>query len=487
MKRASNTRKLAVLAVVVIVALASVGVWYYLAIYMPQYEEERIRLLTLFTSGVPADLDPALAIDLDSLSIIYNVYDRLVAYKRGTTEVEPCLAASWETPDSMTYIFNLREDVVFHDGTSFDAESVKYSLDRALELEGPLSYILDFINKTEVLDTYRVKVTLDFDFAPFLSIMAHPVASIVSPDAVERYGEDFNKNPVGTGPFMFDSWSLGKEVVLTANKEYFRGAPKLERLVFKTILEAAARKDALEQGEVDVLWSQGEIAPADLADVEANPDIRTFKASGTAIECLGFNLWKKPLNDSKVREAISYAIDYDTIIMDAMDGRAERVGGPIPPDIFGYKPLALRQRDVARARQLLDEAGYSEGFDISLTYNIESLERRKVAEVMRNSLGEIGINVKIKGLDWDSTLDELDSMEHDMFLINWIPDYFDPDSYLFPQFHSASLPPNGANNFGLSDPEIDTILDDGVMTTDPSQRLEAYHKAQERIVEEMPC
>jgi peptide/nickel transport system substrate-binding protein len=472
--------------VIVVLVIASVGLWYYFTIYVPRYEAERLQLLTLYTTADPVDLDPALAIDYDSWRIMTNVYDRLVAFKRGTSEIESRLATSWEIPDSTTFIFNLRDDVEFHDGTPFNAESVKYSFDRAIELDEAPSYLFWVINKTEVIDTHEVKITLNYEFSPFLSVMAHPAASIVSKTAVEELGEGFNSNPIGTGPFIFDSWSLGKELILTSNKEYFRGAPQLERIVFKTILEGSARKTALEQGEVDVVVGGG-ILPADMPDLEANPDIRIYEGVGLGVEYLGFNTLNPPLNDSRVREAIAYAINYNAIIDDAMEGAAERLAGPIPPSIFGYKELPPYQRDVAKAMQILEEAGYSGGFDITLTYNIESLERRKVAEEIRNSLAEVGINVQIKGLDWDSAIDEYLEMGHEILLNSWWPDYYDPDSYLFPQFHSYSLAPYGANIFGLNDTEIDTLIDDGLMATDSDERLAIYQEAQERIVEQLPC
>lgn len=484
-RRQSNTRNyIIVIAVIVVVAVAGVG--YYTTIYIPQFREERERLLTLVTEATPADLDPALAIDTDSWIIITNVFDGLTRYTRGTTDIEPNLATSWDIPDSTTFIFNLRQGVTFHDGTPFDAESVKFSFDRVQELAGAPSYLFDVINETEVLDTYKVKVTLNYDFAAFLSVLAHPVASIVSPTAVNELGDEFNENPVGTGPFKFESWSLGNELTLVANEDYYEGAPQLKTIVFKSILESTARKTAIENGEIDVVVS-GRLESVAISELKGNPDLQIFQGSGSSVEYLGFNTLATPLNDSKVREAISLAIDYDSILNDAMEGYAERVGGPIPPSIFGYKSLPLTQTNVSRAKQLLSEAGYPEGFDITLTYNIESIQRRKIAEIIRNNLDEVGIAVSIKGLDWESAIDEYLDMGHELMLNNWFPDYFDPDSYLFPQFHSWSAAPYGANIFGLENPEIDALIDEGLIVTEPNERLQIYGEAQELIVEEMPC
>jgi peptide/nickel transport system substrate-binding protein len=475
---------IAIATIVVVIAVA--GGWYYTQVYVPQFREERARLLTLITEAAPSDLDPALAIDADSFMIISNVFDGLTKYKRGTTEVEPNLALSWDSPDSMTYIFTLREDVTFHDGAPFNAESVKFSFDRVQEMFGAPSYLFDVVNKTEVIDTYTVQVILNYDFAPFPSIMANPVASIVSPTAAEELGDDFNENPVGTGPYMFDSWDLGNVLTLVSNEDYYAGAPQIETIIFNSILEATARKTAMEEGELDVVVS-GRLLPTDLPDLQTNPDIEIFEGPGVSVEYLGFNTFVPPLNDSRVREAIAYAIDYEAIIEDAMGGFAERVSGPIPPSILGYNELPLIERDLARAQQLLDDAGYSDGFDLTLTYNIDSIERREVAEIIRNSLDEVGVTVSIKGLDWESAIDEYLDMGHEIMLNNWFPDYFDPDSYLFPQFHSWSAAPWGANVFGLESIEIDTLIDEGLMETVQDERVRIYGEAQELIVEELPC
>jgi peptide/nickel transport system substrate-binding protein len=481
----SNRNTLIAVAIVAVVVLAGAG-YYYFGIYVPQYQQQRTELLTLNIEGAPADLDPAHAIDTDSYMIVTNVYDGLTKYKRGTTEVEPALATSWETPDTLTFIFHLQEGLSFHDGTPFNAEAVKYSFDRVYEIQGAPAYLFDVINSTEVINEFTVQVNLNYDFAPFPSIMANPVASIVSPTAAEEYGDDINEHPVGTGPYVFDSWTPGRELVLIANEEYWGNKPQMEKVVFKTILEATARKTALEEGEVDIVVS-GHILPEDLPDLENNPDIKVYKGEGVSVQYLGFNGLNPPLNDSRVREAIAYAIDYDAIINEAMGGVAERVSGPIPPSIQGYKQLPLIERDLDQARSLLAEAGYESGFTISLTHDIGSLESRLVAEIIRNNLVEVGVTVRIVGLDWESAIDSYLAMEHEMMLNNWFPDYFDPDSYLFPQFHSWSAAPWGANVFGLNETDIDYLIDDALLTTDQAERIQLYGEAQERIVEEIPC
>jgi peptide/nickel transport system substrate-binding protein len=472
-------------SILVIILLFSSGISAYFLVYTPYYNNERARLVTLTTDLAPVDLDPAWAVDSDSYTIVLNIFDRLIQYKEGSIEIEPSLATSWETLDSRNYVFNLREGVYFHDSTPFNATSVKFSLDRAISMG---AYIGAIIENVEVLDTYKVKITLYEDFVPFLQVLASPPASIVSQSAVESKGDKlFNVEPVGTGPFKFDSWEPGKQLILTANKQYFQEAPKYERLVFQTVLESSQRISLLLNGEYDAVLGSTGLQHKDIATLEENPDIQVSKVAGLGVEYLGFNMQKAPLNDSRVREAIACAIDYDAIIDDVMDGVAKRNGGPIPPSMFGYANLPLKQRDTNKSLQLLADAGYPDGFTVTLTFNIDNVDRRKTAEVIKASLQDINIHVRLKGLDWDSALEDYLSMQYDICLNNWLPDYLDADSYLTPQFHTSSLAPDGANIFGFSDSRVDDLLDQARTASSADSRQSAYQEAQQRIVQQNPA
>ena len=292
--KANNSHKFSAVAVILIVVLGLTGVWSYFSVYTPYYETERNRLLTFTAQLIPKNLDPALLGDTDSFSAAVNIFDRLVQYKQGTLEVEPSLATGWETPDPLTYIFTLRDNVYFHDSTPFNASSVKFSLDRTIETGEGTSYIFYAIDKIEVLDTYKVKITLNQEFSPFLQVMAHPAASIISQDAAEKYGENFDTNPVGTGPFKFDHWTQNKELVLKANEEYFRGAPMLKTVVFKVLLESSERLSEVTKGSLDADLSSTGVTLADFNSLEKNPDVRVYKRSGLSVEFIALNLQKPP-------------------------------------------------------------------------------------------------------------------------------------------------------------------------------------------------
>ena len=482
--KVGKPRKLSALIIVVALLLTS-GMFSYVFAYTPYYQAERTRLVTLTTDLAPIDLDPAWALDADSYTIILNVFDRLVQYKEGSIEIEPNLATSWETIDSRNYVFNLREDVYFHDSTPFNATSVKFSLDRAIDMG---AYIYALIESVEVIDTYQVKITLYDPFVPFLQVLASPPASIVSQSAVELQGDElFNVNPVGTGPFKYESWESGKQLVLIANEQYFKGPPKYEKLVFQSVLESSQRISLLLSGDYDAVLGSTGLQRKDIVSLEDNPDIQVSKVDGLGVEYLGFNMQKEPLNDIRVRQAIAYAIDYDSIIDDVMEGVAKRNGGPIPPSMIGYANLPLIQRDISKAQQLLGDAGYPDGFTITLTFNIDNLDRRKTADVIKTSLQDLNIHVRLKGLDWDSALDDYLSMNYDICLNTWLPDYLDADSYLTPQFHTSSLAPYGANIFGFSNARVDELLDQARTETSLSARQSIYREAQEIIVDQNPA
>lgn len=484
-KQKGKGRNVSTVLVIIIAILALTGAISYVFAYEPYFKSERDRLLTFTTDLEPTHLDPANSSDTDSNSIILNVFDRMVQYKKGSTEIEPSLATSWEVLDPKTYIFHLRDDVKFHDGTPCNASSVKFSFERSLELDGPTAYILYVIENIDIIDAYTVKITLFEDFTPFIQVMAHPAASIVSQTAVEKLGDSFDYNPVGTGPFKFDNWDE-EELVLTANNEYFKGAPHFQKLVFKIILEASNREKQLKDGNLDAVFTCPPGVPVeDLDALEANPDVSVIGGAGSDIEFLGLNTFIEPFNDLRVRQAIAYAIDYDKIINDVMGGRASRITGTVPPNIFGYTNITIIEQDISKARQLLSDAGYADGFDVELIYNIDNLARKEIADVIESSLAKIGIDVRVIGLDWDDLLDAYWAFDFEMTLNKWYPDYFDADSYLMPQFHSSSMD-TAFNIWGFSNARVDELIEQARSTTSTEIRNQAYAEAQQIIADELP-
>ncbi|MDH4208224.1 MAG: ABC transporter substrate-binding protein, partial [Anaerolineae bacterium] len=245
--------------------------------------------------------------------ILGNVHDRLVDID-ANSEVVPELAKDWDiSEDGLTYTFYLEEGVTFHDGTPFNAEAVKFTFDRILDPDLGSMYSGDYamIDSVQVIDDSTVEFTLEYAYGPFLRRMAMTTAGILSPTAVEEWGEDYSSHPVGAGPFKLEEWVSGERLVLVRNDDYWREPAKLERVNFSFVIEEQARVSALLAGDTDF---ETIIPPSLLSMVEADPNMVIERGPATMPEWVGFNVEKAPVDDVLVRKAISYAIDVDTII-----------------------------------------------------------------------------------------------------------------------------------------------------------------------------
>lgn len=472
--------------------------------------------LVVGTIRDPVELDPARAYDTASGAVITQIFDTLVGYKEGSTELEPRLAERWEvSPDGTQYTFYLRKGVKFHDGTPFNAEAMYFSLKRVLDLnEKPAVVIRDFIKGgsaytnpedpnyhnpeilgLEVVDEYTLRITTEYPFAPFLSVLTHTVASAVSPAAVEKYGDEFFRNPVGTGPFKFVSWEKGVEVRLEANQEYFRGPPKVRRVIFKVIPEPSVLKIEIQKGTIDITGTMFGLRPEDVKELKERPGIKTEEKAALTITYIGFVTDRKPFNDKRVRQAFAYALDYDALINKILEGVGARFVGPIPPNLWGYNPdVPLYEQDLEKAAKLLDEAGYpadetGHRFRTTIWYNSDNTTRRDISVLLQSNLKEIGVDLEIKALEWGTYLDYLYGEERKidtMFIIGWAPDYVDPDNYVYPLLYSGSHPPNGSNNTYYSNPRVDELTLEARRESDHARREQLYKEIVKIVAEDSP-
>lgn len=456
--------------------------------------------------GDSAALDPAIVTDGESLKIAQQVFDTLLDYKEGTTEVMPSLAESWTiSDDALTYTFKLREGVKFHDGTDFNADAVVFNFNRwgdtksKYKFEGDSFDYYDsmfgpeedrVIASVTATDPTTVVFKLNKPQAPFLQNLAMTCFGIASPKAIEDEKANFKSNPVGTGPFVFKEWKRSDSITLDKNPNYWQeGLPKMDQVIIRSIPDNTARYNALQNGEIDMME---DLSPDDLATLEANPALQKINRPPFNVAYLGFNTTKKPFDDPKVRVALNYAVDKKGLIDAFFAGQAEPAVNPIPPTLWGYnKSVEDYPYDLAKAKQLLADAGYPNGLDQELTFYAMPVPRpympdgRKVAEVIQASFEQIGVKVKIESPEWATYLEDLkNGTKDDLFIIGWTGDNGDPDNFFYPLLDKDSI---GGNNYSQYDSEeFHDLIVKAQQETDQAERSKLYEQAQVIVKKDAP-
>lgn len=466
---------------------------------------EKAPVTLVFAKGDAVRLDPADVTDGESITVMDNIFEGLVKYKPGTTEVEPNLATSWEpSSDGLEWTFYLRKDVKFHDGTPFNADAVVFSFERQRDENHPFhkygqwdywGWCFGEIAKTEKVDDYTVKITLDTPFAPFISTMAMFTMFVVSPTSANEWGEQWFTHPVGTGPFTFVEWVKGDHITLEKNPDYWGEKAKIDRLIFKVIDDPSARLLALTKGEVHGMEFPN---PDDLGNIENNPDLQILSKPGLSIGYLAMNMgedtpgYQKEFGDVRVRRAIAHAINKQDIIDYLYKGTAIVAKNPIPPTLWGYNDaIQDYEYNPEKARDLLAEAGYPDGFKTNLWAMPVSrpymFDPRKIATAIQADLAKVGIDAEIVSYDWGTYLDKTDNGEHAMCLLGWTGDYADPDNFLYVLLDPDSATVGSAGNVAFyRNPEVHRLNMEAVTTFDPAKRTELYKQVQVLVHEDVP-
>lgn len=469
-----------------------------LAIAQPVEAQTPPNVLVVGQIAEPQSLDPHAVTAVNDFRILVNLYDGLVRYADGTLEVEPSLAESWEvSEDGRTYTFQLRDDVVFHDGAPFNAEAVKFNFDRMLNEDHPyhdtgpfpLAFFFSAVESVTAVDEHTVEFTLNEPFAPFLSNLAYPTGLIVSPAAVEEHGEDVGRNPAGTGAYKFEEWSSNQRVVVTRNEDYWDGAPQPEAVVFRPITDANTRVAEMLSGGLDIMV---EVPPDSMNDFREAPDFEVHEQAGPHVWFLILNLREGPFTEKAARQAINYAIDKKSLVEDVLQGTAEIAAGPIAPAFsWAYnEELEPYPYDPERARELLAEAGY-EGETVTF-YVTEGgsgmLDPVAMGTAIQADLAEIGMNVEIETYEWNTFLDRVNpglEGKADMAEMAWMTN--DPDTLPFLTLRTEAFPEEGGFNSGYySNEEVDELLYQARVSTDLEERAALYRQVQEIVHEDAP-
>ncbi|HAG07389.1 MAG TPA: ABC transporter substrate-binding protein, partial [Peptococcaceae bacterium] len=299
------------------------------------------QTITFYQEIGPCGLDPARVADGASARVMANIFENLVRYKEGSTEIEPGLATAWDvSPDGREWTFKLRKGVKFHDGTPFNARAVKFSVERQLPPNRTddmpyAAFTFGPVERVEAVDDHTVKFILKKPYAPFPANLAMcPAAPIVSPAAVAKHGEDFRVHPVGTGPYRFVAWDRGRQIVLERNPDYWGEPPATQRIVFKFSRDYAARLGELIRGSVDAMDG---VNPQDVKKLE-DKGVKVIKEPGMNVNYFAFFCDRPPFDNVKLRRAVSMAIDRQRLAARLYRGSARAANGPLPPFVPGYDP-----------------------------------------------------------------------------------------------------------------------------------------------------
>ena len=451
--------------------------------------------LYLRLNSNPTTLDPALITDVQGGGISAKLFNGLVRFNENL-DLMPDIAHSWKlSDDHMTYMFRLRRDVRFSNGRRVTAQDFKYSFERVLtpKTKAPLTWVLDRIEGANdfiagragsvsgirVVNDHTLALKLQKPFGPFLSLLAMTTAYVVPREEVERLGQDFGTHPVGSGPYLLTEWKHGQFITLTAREDYFEGKPKLNGIFYRVIPEDLTAVMEFETGHLDVLqipsseYKRYTTDPAWRDQVYGRPGLNTYY--------LGLNCTRPPFNDIRVRQAVNMAVDRKHILNTVFEKRGVLANGPIPPGL--WKSTVLRQNregysfDPDKARKLIREAG-AEGKTIKI-YITADPEVLDIIEVVQSYLSRAGLKAEIVQLDWSAFKQAVNEGEPDAFWLSWWADYPDPENFLFPLFHSASVGPSG-NQTRCIDPELDRLIETAQQTMDERLRYRLYRQAEDR-------
>ncbi|QLG38653.1 MULTISPECIES: ABC transporter substrate-binding protein [unclassified Paenibacillus] len=458
--------------------------------------------LTYALATSPDTLDPHRSGLAVTVRAIRTIYDNLVV-QLPDGSIKPWLAKEWSvSEDGKSYTFKLREDVKFHDGTPFNAEAVKFNLDRVIDPTTKAANSLALIrpySSSEVIDEYTIKVNLEQPSQAFLGNLSQALLGIVSPTAAKKYGDQLGKNPVGTGPYTFVKWDENADIVVAKNRDYNwapatvenEGAPHIDTITFKIVPEEATRIGSVQSKQV---LAAETVPPQNIAALKNDPNQQLLQANTVGLPyTLFFNLRKAPWDDVKVRQAVQSAVDVESIVKTLYLGNYERAWSALSPGILGYDASleGSINPDINKANQLLDEQGWIKGADgirekdgkkLTLHYVDGSPNREKrndIAAIIQQQLKQVGIAVEVE-ITKDVATVIYQNWDYDLYGNSQVNS--DPNALY--AFYHTSAEGERPTLSGLSDPKIDKLLEQGAVETDSDKRVDIYNQIQQYLIEQ---
>ena len=496
--RASLPRLMAILAIVALLALGGCVPAAPGAPAAPAPVKAGVKTLTIAQDTDPGTADPQLTTEEYFLPL--NLYDRLVeavTTTPGKSELQPGLAEKWDvTPDGLKYTFYLRKGAKFHNGDVLTADDVIFTFDRMLD---PATKALntDFLDMIagatarmdgkatstsglKKIDDNTVEITLAAPFAPFLANLATPAGSIFSKKYVEKIGKDFGIKPVGTGPFKLDSWTYNSELQLSAFDDYFRGRPKFDKLIMKVVPEAQTQALMFRKGELDAFdldYARSQI-PEFKKDAQWKDRIVSGPRVGTYY--MSINSKMPPFDNPKVREAVMYAIDRQTLIDKLYYGTGIPAKGILAPGLAGYNPdLPGFKYDPEKSKALLKEAGFPNGIEMTLNQTVDSPSTLKMNEALQAMFAKVGIKAEIKQMDSAACSGTRKEGKLGSYTSSWSADFKDPDNFIYTFF----APRNAvARSWNYENKTVQDQLEKARVMTDMPARYKLYQEIEKTIV-----
>lgn len=457
--------------------------------------QPRGKTLTYILAQEPISMDPHVITETQSGLPVRHVYDRLVEVTPDGRNVVPGLAERWAiSTDGLTYTFHLRSGVRFHSGAPLTAEAVRFSLERVLTLgKGPSFLLKEYVEpkNIRVSGPLTLEVRLSRPYAPVLSLFGlYGTGSIVNPQLVRANAASddpwatryLTTHMDGTGPFRFMEWQPKQFVALERNPNYWKGAARLERILFLQVPERTTARLMLERGEADIVHT----LPTDMVEaMRGSLNVVIAEKPGFETTYWAFNNQMPPFNNVKVRQALSHAIDYDAIMAGIVRSGGIRMRGVLPRGLPGSdETISIYPRDVARAKSLLAEAGFPSGFATTTHYPVWR-DLANIVQVLQANFADAGVKLELQQVTLPALVQVVVQGTTPFFPWVSTPAYADPDAVMFSKFHTEAIKQGASGNIArYSNPAVDRLLDQARATTDRGTRLRLYREVQRTVTRE---
>jgi peptide/nickel transport system substrate-binding protein len=442
------------------------------------------KTVVMIIESSPTNLDPRVGIDAQSERIDTLLFDSLV-HRDEHFELRPWLAESWETPNPTTYIFHLRRGVRFHDGRPLTARDVKWTFDSILrhQMLTTKTTVYQYIERIDAPDEWTVVFRLKQPQATLLWNLSDGAIGIVPYGS----GAEMAQHPIGSGPFEFVSAQQDKEVVIARNHHYWGEEPRIERVRFAVVPDATTRALELRKGSADLAINA--LTPDTVVALRKDPQLEVQTAPGTIYAYMALNLRDPVLKDVRVRRALAYAIDRQPMIQYLWRDMAQPAASILPVQSWAYDAQVPQYGyDPARARQLLNEAGYPavKGVRFHLTMKTSTEEStRLMAAVLQQQLRAVGIALDIRTFEFATFFSDVTKGAFQIYSLRWIGGNEDPDIFEH-VFYSENTPPRGANRSYYANPQVDQLIDRGRQELDEGKRRRDYREIQNLVAEDLP-